>query len=134
MFNIFSFFPRLYFSIDPVIGAALIGGGASLFGSGLNFFSARSAQAGQSAANREQQAFNAREAEKNRAFQQTFFNTRYQNTRTDLEAAGYNPIMALGGSPGNVPGGSAASATPQSTTSQSSLIKAAIAKIASETF
>jgi len=51
--------------------------------------------------------FNAREASKNRRFQQQMSNTAYQRAATDLEKAGLNRILALG-APASTPGGSVA--------------------------
>lgn len=90
----------------------------------FNAYSAsKSAEKGQSDANQAQMSFNAQEAEKQRAWEERMFSTRYQTTRKDLETAGYNPIMALGVNPG-VPSGASASSTPQSTTRESSQIRA----------
>lgn len=111
---IFMFFPKCYFSIAPLVTAALIGAGADIF-SGL------SAQKGQEKANRAEMEFNALEAQKNRDFEERMFGTRYQTTRKDLEAAGYNPLLAMGLNP-STPSGAVASAHPKSTTEVSSKI------------
>lgn len=84
---------------------------------------ARDAEKGQAAANDKQMAFNADEAYKQRTWEENMAKTKYQWTRKDLEAAGYNPLMALGVNP-SVPSGASASATPQSTTRESSAIRA----------
>jgi len=49
----------------------------------------------------------AKEAQKNRDFQERLSNTAYQRAATDLEAAGLNRILALG-SPASTPGGAVA--------------------------
>lgn len=110
--------------MDPVTALA-IGKGA------IDIFSAFSAKKGQKDSNMDQMAFNAMEAEKARNFEERMFSTRYQTTRKDLEAAGYNPIMALGG-PTSVPNSAAASATPQNENSQAAAIVSNSARSAAE--
>lgn len=56
----------------------------------------------------DQQAFNAKQAEYNRAFQREMSNTAYQRAARDMEQAGLNRILALG-SPASTPGGAMAS-------------------------
>ena len=78
--------------LDKIIGAAT--GGLVSFG-GDNYMM------------EDQQAFNARQAQLNRAFQERMANTAYQRAAADLDKAGLNRILALG-SPAATPGGSAA--------------------------
>lgn len=94
---------------------------ATIANAGVQAYSAFSASKGQADANKQGMAFNASEAQKQRDYEERLFSTRYQTTRKDLEAAGYNPIMALGLNPG-VPSGAAAHADPKSTTAESSQI------------
>lgn len=93
---------------------------------GLSIYSALQASKGQENANESQQVFNAAEAQKQRDFEERMATTRYQYTRRDLEAAGYNPLLALNMNP-PVPSGASASANPQSTTGESSKILASTA-------
>lgn len=61
--------------MDPVTGAALIGGGASLLGGLFGNKSAKKA------------------AQRQEDFQREMANTVFQRGRKDLEAAGYNPML-----------------------------------------
>lgn len=108
----------------PIPIGALIAGGTAIY-------SALSAKKGQEEANRSQMDFNAQEAQKQRDFEERMFSTRYQVTRKDLEAAGYNPILALGGQP-PVPSGAAAHAEPKSTRAEMAAIMSQTAKNVSE--
>lgn len=58
-----------------------------------------------------QAAFNAREAQKQRDWQESMANTQYQRAIGDMQKAGLNPILAVtnGGVGTSVPGGAAAS-------------------------
>lgn len=98
---------------------------------GADVFSAFGASKGQDKANRDQMAFNAMEAQKARDFEERMFSTRYQVTRKDLEAAGYNPLMALGLNP-PVPSSPAASASPRNDRAQMAAILSQSARSAAD--
>lgn len=53
--------------------------------------------------------FNAKEAQKNRDWEETMSNTAYQRAITDMKAAGINPILAAGNGGASTPTGGAAS-------------------------
>lgn len=113
--------------IAPLIGAALIGGGASLV-SGL--MGARSAEKGQSAANaanaREaalNREFQAKEAQTTRDYQERMSSSAYQRSMADMRKAGLNPALAFMKGGASTPAGatpSGAQARHESTTARSS--------------
>lgn len=73
--------------MDPLITAGLISGGSSLLGGLFGGSSAKKA------------------AKAQMAFQERMDNTKYQRSRADLEAAGYNPMMAVTNGVSGAPSG-----------------------------
>lgn len=107
------------------------GAGTGLFGLGgsiLSYFGQASANESNEEIARMNNQFNAEqaaldrefqssEAQKLRDWQEELSNTAYQRARKDLEAAGYNPLLVVGGSGASSPSGaqghgSSASAVP----------------------
>lgn len=99
---------------DPLLGG-VIGAGAGLLGGVFNAFSSSSANKTNLKINRENNAFNAREAKKARDWQESMY-TRYGTASAkaaQLRAAGLNPLLQ-GVSPDAAPsqGAAAAAASP----------------------
>lgn len=79
--------------VAPAIAAAAIMGGASLAGGLMG------------------NAGNAKQAQKNRDFQEHMSNTAYQRGMADMKAAGLNPILAAYKGGASTPGGAQAQVT-----------------------
>ena len=85
------------FAIDPLIGAGLVSGAASLVG---NVLGIRSSNSKNMQINKMNNDFNAAEAEKARRYQSEMWNKTNdwnspKNVRKRLEEAGYNPYLGL---------------------------------------
>lgn len=98
--------------MDPFLGAAIVGGVSNLIGSGLNFGSAAKNRRMQIQLNRENNQFNAEQAQLQRDWQERMYND-YSSPgamRRQYEEAGMNPYLAMSsGSAGSVGSGSSAS-------------------------
>lgn len=87
----------------PVIAAAGIGAAGNMAGAYMSYKA-------QQAANRS----NERIAHDRMAFEERMSSTAYQRSRADLEKAGYNPILAMGGSGASTPSGMNVTVQPES--------------------
>lgn len=94
----------------PAVIAALLGLLGTGAGIGAQFLGRRKLTGAQN----QQNAWNAEEAEKQRAFEEEMRNTSFQAQVKDMQAAGVNPALMYGGtgaSGASVPSGAAASGT-----------------------
>ena len=100
--------------MDPLIGAALVGGSMELGG---GIFSNRS---------------NKREARRNRDFQERMSNTAFQRGVADLKKAGINPISVYGSASASTPSGAQSQVTNPAQGFGKSSVEVAMAKKQSE--
>lgn len=107
--------------MDPVTASLLGSVGSTVLG---GLFGSSSAKKANKAA--------AREAERNRAFQREAMQNQYQWQAADLEKAGLNRILALGGSLG-IPGGAQAPVMSESGEAVKGVSSAVEAMLAKET-
>lgn len=98
--------------MDPVTLAALIGGGASLLGSGGSFIGGMLGRDSQAAMNSATMSFNSYQAQLQREWQEHMASTGYQRAMTDMKNAGLNPILAATYGPSMGGSGSSASISP----------------------
>ena len=88
---------------------AIIGAVGGLAGAGLNFLGQERANSNNRLLAREANQFEAREAEKNRAFQERLSGSAYQRAVRDLRKADLNPALAYAQGGASTPGGAAGS-------------------------
>lgn len=108
---------------DGVLSDVTGDSSASLSGIAGSFIN-KETGAGLTGAEREANAFNAEEAQKQRDWETEMDNTKYQRAVADARSAGINPMMVAGGSPTAPSGSSASSVSPSSGSSLSEILQA----------
>lgn len=92
--------------MDPILGAALIGGVGSVIGGLFGSEATSESNATNVALARENRDWQAQQNEISRNWMEEMSNTAYQRSVADMKAAGINPIMAYAQGGASTPGNS----------------------------